>query len=583
MKKTPEQNTLNSPPESDVYRDAKTKRLFAIVDGGVDREAAMHEYRTLDKADILPNELIYERLTLYKKHATSEAVDAHKQLVELHAPLAYYFANKYVAYLKYAEKSDLEQEAWAAMSEAIWTYDPERGTRLSTHAYPRIQGRMQRIIHQHGYLVHIPENVAQKYHRARRANPSASPFEIADQRDLDTVGMLAVGHTFAHIRSLDGGFGTRYEYFDLEGRPTRRMAVDGDIEETYVTNTHGEMMDEILHELVLQEGMQILLESLSTREREILELRFGLADGIPKTLAEVGATHGITGQRVRQIEAKALTKMRFIVLPRQHLSGDPLELLPSLESPKNDQQAPRISQTTSIKKEEEANVRTRLQLLQAREHAFGDYLEQIKGCVHNVGLLPIGSLIELVLADDPSSQLCDLLREVQQDGAPGIDIRKHRQLIGGTPDVRIPAVAQYLDEFIEKLRALPDPAYEVGWIRQRREEQNAVYALILAEREANSPALQKALQNKYAVPRKHIEPSEPKAEHTVDSAQAVSQEPETYVFTPDQEAFLEELITRYASSEVEVPDITDLFAEALKYVGPESGFESVEWYVVDRL
>ena len=68
---------------------------------------------------------------------------------------------------------------------------------------------------------------------------------------------------------------------------------------------------------LLKEQMQDVLEGLSDREREVLELRFGLNDGQARTLEEVGLTFGVTRERIRQIEAKALRKLRHPIRSRK--------------------------------------------------------------------------------------------------------------------------------------------------------------------------------------------------------------------------------------------------------------------------
>jgi RNA polymerase primary sigma factor len=72
------------------------------------------------------------------------------------------------------------------------------------------------------------------------------------------------------------------------------------------TNSPGIAVDQNL----LKDRVQEVLKSLSPREREVLELRFGLVDGNPKTLEDVASTYGITRERIRQIEARAIVKLR---------------------------------------------------------------------------------------------------------------------------------------------------------------------------------------------------------------------------------------------------------------------------------
>ena len=68
---------------------------------------------------------------------------------------------------------------------------------------------------------------------------------------------------------------------------------------------------------MLKEQMEVLLETLESRERQVIELRFGLVDGQPRTLEEVGQAFGVTRERVRQIETKALRKLRHPVRSRK--------------------------------------------------------------------------------------------------------------------------------------------------------------------------------------------------------------------------------------------------------------------------
>ena len=197
---------------------------------------------------------------------------------------------------------DLIAEGNLGLIHAVDRFEPERELRLSTYAAIWIRQSILRAIAEQGRAVRIPVQMFQQMNRFVRAERNLRArlardpevAEIAQELDISLPRAERLAGLVTGIRSLDEGSSTEaFERLTAEDVGERPHSVE-------------EMV-----EIQLQnEKIDRLLRSLSAREEQILRLRYGFFDGVDRTLAETGQWFGITRERVRQIEARALDKLR---------------------------------------------------------------------------------------------------------------------------------------------------------------------------------------------------------------------------------------------------------------------------------
>ncbi len=207
---------------------------------------------------------------------------------------------------------DLIQEGNTGLMRAVDKYEYRRGFKFSTYATWWIRQAITRAIADQARTIRIPvhmidvlsrlRNIQKRLTQSLRREPSME--EIAAQTDIPVEEVRRVLDIGRHPISIDRPVG--------EGE-------DNSFGEFIEDNDHGNPVKNTSHGL-LRERIDTMLQSLTEREREIIRLRYGLVDGYCYTLEEVGRIFKVTRERVRQIEAKAVSKMQNPVRAA-HLAG----------------------------------------------------------------------------------------------------------------------------------------------------------------------------------------------------------------------------------------------------------------------
>ena len=226
--------------------------------------------------------------------------DARRRVILANLRLVVYIARDYRN--RGLTLPDLIAEGNLGLIHAVDRFEPERELRLSTYAAIWIRQSILRAIAEQGRAVRIPVQMFQQMNRFVRAERNLRArlardpevAEIAQELDISLPRAERLSGLVTGIRSLDEGSSTEaFERLTAEDLGERPHSVE-------------EMV-----EIQLQnEKLDRLLRSLSAREEQILRLRYGFFDGVDRTLAETGQWFGITRERVRQIEARALDKLR---------------------------------------------------------------------------------------------------------------------------------------------------------------------------------------------------------------------------------------------------------------------------------
>ena len=202
---------------------------------------------------------------------------------------------------------DLIEEGNLGLMKAVTKYNPRKGFRFSTYAAWWIRQYITRAIANQGKTVRIPvymTEVLSKFKRVteeltQRMGRKPSPREIAKRMRLpiERIHRLQELVTSSQPTSLDTPVGEEGETEMIEL-----------LQDEHTASPQDEITRFLQHERI-----DVLLKQMNERERQVLVLRYGLNDGISRTLGETAKHFGITRERVRQIEVAALRKLRALV------------------------------------------------------------------------------------------------------------------------------------------------------------------------------------------------------------------------------------------------------------------------------
>lgn len=255
--------------------------------------------REIGKIPLLTGE---EELALAQKVVAGDK-KAKDKMAEANMRLVVSIAKRYSG--RGLDFLDLIQEGNTGLLRAVEKFDPDKGFKFSTYATWWIRQAITRAIADQARTIRIPVHMVETINKLLRTqrrmtqelNREPTIDELAKELEMEPEKVEYVIKIKQDITSLDAGVGRDGEDED---------SVLGD----FIEDEDGATPEESATNQLLKEQVQAVLSTLSDREQKIIKMRFGLENGKSHTLEEVGQEFAVTRERIRQIEAKALAKLR---------------------------------------------------------------------------------------------------------------------------------------------------------------------------------------------------------------------------------------------------------------------------------
>jgi len=294
---------IDTDREVEAYeKSKKDKNADSILGEGVEDSSSdlvQMYFREIGRVPLLKSE---EEVKLAKANEKGDLA-AKQKLTEANLRLVVSIAKKYVGRSHNLSLLDLIQEGNIGLFRAVEKFDYRKGYKFSTYATWWIRQAITRALADQSRTIRIPVHMVEtinKYTQITRRlvqelGREPLPEEIAAEMNLEVDKIRHIQKISQETVSLETSVGDSDD-----------DSVLGD----FIEDTETVMPNQVASRKLLKNHVGEVLKELTPREQKILKIRFGLEDGVTHTLEEVGKEFGVTRERIRQIEAKALEKIR---------------------------------------------------------------------------------------------------------------------------------------------------------------------------------------------------------------------------------------------------------------------------------
>jgi len=290
------ETTAEEPDEVKATSDLERElEVLAALDEGAVTDPVRQYLRDIGKVALLTAP---QEIELAKQVEEGKMSAKHK-LISANLRLVVSIAKKYVG--RGMSLLDLIEEGNIGLMRAVEKYDWRRGYKFSTYATWWIRQAITRAIADQARTIRIPVHMVETINR----------FNRTQRRMMQELGREPAPEEVAEALGIEPS--KAREIVKVSQEPTSLATPVGDEDDSQLGDfieAPGLKPDEQATRELLKDHLDEVLDTLSPREKRVLQLRFGLEDGKQRTLEEVGREFGVTRERIRQIEAKAVRKLK---------------------------------------------------------------------------------------------------------------------------------------------------------------------------------------------------------------------------------------------------------------------------------
>lgn len=299
-------NPVETKPQSTKGRKSTTKTPVSKYGGTIDlsdisADSIQMYLRDIGKVPLLTG----DEEILYAKRKDKGDPEAERRLIEANLRLVVSIAKKFVD--KNLSLLDLIQEGNIGLFRAVEKFDYRKGYKFSTYATWWIRQAITRALADQSRTIRIPVHMVETINRFQ--NIQRQLIQDLGREPMPEEIASEMGETIDKVRHI---IKINQDTISID----TSVSDDDDENSTLIDFIEDERTmppDRAAARQILRERMQDIISTLHPREQKILQLRFGTEDGVSHTLEEVGEEFGVTRERIRQIEAKALEKILKIV------------------------------------------------------------------------------------------------------------------------------------------------------------------------------------------------------------------------------------------------------------------------------